>query len=219
MIKILNIIIFIIFLYVFFCTYSDKLFSISNVELMKSLGPVVSAIVAVFNLFFVLSINAYDRKRKIKTEKLDQKSFWFRKIIVEEHLEEINTLFNSLIESLDKEELTFENLITDFQMKKRKLIMVLNDQVRILNEDFADALDLRLDDFEDALTFEVEDYLTCPTVERKTKYSSLLNVITSNKKEYLKLLFEFEKDGYIFVAANERSQKIFKLIWEWGKKN
>jgi hypothetical protein len=177
---------------------------ISKILKSKILSPVsdfVSAIIAFLNLIFIINFYFADKKGKEQDEIKAQTAYWYRNVILDRNIDNINQIFDYFLEivrpnasSLNIEELS--NVISSFQDKKRRLLLVLNDLIRVIDNNFAEKLDELLDNFEDNFTILCEDLFTCPSVEVSTKFNDLYNFIIDSKKKYIGMLYKYEKNGY-----------------------
>lgn len=194
---------FIIEVFIIWCFFTFEIIDIKlDVNFFKDVSPIISAIAATINLIFVITIFKTNKNDKKKDDNLSRISYWYRNIIIDKNIDYISEKFENIRtftkdltpDKCDQKKLTeiFEN----YKVEKRSLIQNVNDMIRILDSNFADNLDCFLDDFEDLYTDKVEDLFTCNDSEWEINYSVLEKVILEQKQKYLKLLYEYERNGY-----------------------
>lgn len=173
-----------------------------KIHWLKEISPILSALAAILNLIFVVTIFKINQRDKEKDNLLDRTSYWFRTIILDKNIDFIHESFSEVYkynESLNLDECTdnkIREVIMTFQEQKRLLIISINDMIRILDVEFAEELDTILDEYEDSYTLRVEDLFTCLEADREAKKSELQKNILDVKNKYLLNLYRYEKNGY-----------------------
>lgn len=168
----------------------------------------INIVIAIINLAFIVYIYRKDKKDKIEDEAIKRKSFWFRNIVLEKNINELELLWEKAHEIF---EVVLENSgeIQENRIRvdkvidiKRKIVVKLNSFVGIIDEDMEINLDYILDDFEDFYTNIVSE-LTDTRIEDK---ELILNKFTINnnsfKEAYFKSLYKFELNGYSYIPLD-----------------
>lgn len=196
---------FVIEVFIIWCFFTFEITDIKlNVTFLKELSPIISACAATINLIFVITIFRSNKNDKKKDDDLSKISYWYRNIIIDKSIELISERFNKI--KIITKDLTpskcyprkLTQIFEKYKIEKRSLIQNVNDMIRILDTDFADALDIFLDDYEDLYTEKVEDLFSSKdnASEWDIKFQSLESLILEQKQQYIKKLYEYERNGY-----------------------
>lgn len=199
---ILNIV-FIILSIVVILNYNDILVEYLKklANYLKEFSGVITAVVALLNIFFLLWFRSIDGDNKRKAEKHARKSFWFRDVILSRNFGNLET-FDELISRLDlidpdnRDEKDMSDLINSFQNNKRILGHSLFDALRMIDINVSEILQLKLDDLEDFFTEQIEEIFTCLSEQVSLKRDELKMKYTTYNNELYEMLFEFEMRGY-----------------------
>ena len=184
-----------------------ELFLINHKLLLQNLSSIsdfFAAFAAIFNLIFIIAVYRKSNSQKQQEEELSKTSYWYRNLIIDRNINDITEIFDKLIDdvrelkSTDVEEKYYVS-IKDFQDKKRSLIHILNDMIRVLDPHFADNLDETLDDLEDEFTIRCEDLFTCQSEIWSEKHGELVTCIQNLKSGYFQKLYLYELKGYKYT--------------------
>jgi hypothetical protein len=163
------------------------------------------AFAAIVNFLLVLVFYFRDKSSRRFDEKLKSKSYWFRTIVLDKHISSIYFFFDkskNIVVALNNMGNTNINLndiqqkIGEFQEEKRVLIRQFNDNLRIIDDNFANRLDTSLDCFEDFFTQQVNKIFISQINNAQVLYDEFYQKINSVNQEYLKEIYEYELNWY-----------------------
>lgn len=192
-----------------------EFFNDDNIDLVRSITLTITATVSLLNLVFVYFFFFYERKRQKRQNELERKSFWYRKLLVEQSFSDLKTVFDDLSSEAtyykDRDELKYLVRTREGFRKAKNQIMTIYDFIRIMDTSFYEKLFDNLLIFEDEfMTYNYEYY----TNDGKN-LKDLIDLIKDQKHETLSHFFTYEKNGY---SIQKDSRKLTKILG-WLKAN
>lgn len=163
----------------------------------------ISILISLLNLIFIVSFYLYDKKIKKQDDNIRRKSFWYRNIIIEKNINEVEDLWessilalSSILEDINNDTLRIK-MANDVLQKKRLIINKMHNYIRIIDEDIGIKLDLILDDFEDYFTTFIDNINNdISEDDKKLIMRNFEKEIYNLKEKYFEALYKFELDGY-----------------------
>lgn len=192
---------------------------------IKEFSGAITAIVAIFNILFVVSFRSIDTEKRKKDAILDRKSFWFRDVILTRNFENLNNLDIVLrnvskISVNSRDQNYMMSIIEQFQGNKRILGHSLFDALRMIDSKISEKLHNMLDDLEDFFTIQLEEVFTCPEEQFSLAEQELRIKFTTYKNDILKSLYNFEMNGYVYSdKKNNKPDKLKLKFWNSSKKS
>jgi hypothetical protein len=174
-------------------------------NIISASANIIMAFAAIVNFLLVLVFYFRDKSSRRFDEKLKSKSYWFRTIVLDKHISSIYFFFDkskNIVVALNNMGNTNINLndiqqkIGEFQEEKRVLIRQFNDNLRIIDDNFANRLDTSLDCFEDFFTQQVNKIFISQINNAQVLYDEFYQKINSVNQEYLKEIYEYELNWY-----------------------
>lgn len=176
---------------------------------------IIMAIASILNIALVLIFYFKDKSSRKQDETMQKKSYWFRNIIFDKNLSNIEEFYSNnktiikVLKSLQTNDAIIKSIqdnIYCFQEGKRQLIYCFNDSIRIFDVSLANILDNSLDYLEDIFTNKTYNILIGKSADT---FDSLEKEIMDHKRGFLKTIYDFEMNGYML---HDKKRGFFKYI-------
>ncbi|WP_407545041.1 hypothetical protein [Priestia sp. HNGD-A6] len=171
-----------------------------NSEGIKVFSSIVTSITATINILLVITFYRKNLRKDNEEKILTKKSYWFRDVILDSHIDDVRKFFTYLrelkgiLENQDEE----EYMQTFLHVKEK--ITILNglfvQLLKVIDEELAESIEELLEEMEDGFVDLSVVALELKGSEFRDAINKISTFIDNEEIKMLKLLYSYEMANY-----------------------